>query len=44
MNIITTRRPDLLPENLPQPFPHWSDIDPNHPGNSFPGAIVHSEL
>lgn len=34
--IISRHYPHLLPENLQQDFPWWSDIDFEHPEKSFP--------
>ncbi|EGG09914.1 uncharacterized protein MELLADRAFT_71168 [Melampsora larici-populina 98AG31] len=44
MSIIETQRPDLLPENLPQDFPPWKDINPDDPEGSFPPSLKHDEL
>ncbi|KAG0152191.1 hypothetical protein CROQUDRAFT_650270 [Cronartium quercuum f. sp. fusiforme G11] len=42
--LLQAQRPDLLPHNLPQHFPNWKDIDPDHPEKSFPATILHDEL
>lgn len=44
MSIIEARRPDLLPENLPQDFPPWKDINPDDLEGSFSSIMKHDEL